>query len=99
VRRYSEHELREKLDRAGFVVEYLTEFMGAIYPLVWLGRNMKQVLGGNRNAEKMTHDELRVTPILNSVLSAALAGEAQIIRHRRKLTRGTSILAVARRRN
>lgn len=95
-RRYAPRELSSRLQEAGFIVEYLTQFMGAIYPLVWLGRRMRQMFGGSRDAVKMTQDDLRITPGLNEVLAFALAGEAEQISHRRRLTRGTSLLAVAR---
>jgi ubiquinone/menaquinone biosynthesis C-methylase UbiE len=98
-RRYCTQELATKLDAAGFKVEYVTQFMGAIYPLVWLGRRVKAMLGGSRNAIKQTQQELRITPGLNTLLDHALAGEETLIRNRRTLTRGTSILALARRRD
>jgi SAM-dependent methyltransferase len=98
-RRYSTDELATKLKTAGFDVQYVTQFMGAIYPLVWLGRRVKAVLGGaSSDAVKQTHQELRITPGLNALLDRALAGEEALIRGRRKITRGTSILAIARRR-
>jgi ubiquinone/menaquinone biosynthesis C-methylase UbiE len=98
-RRYCTQELATKLDTAGFEVEYVTQFMGAIYPLVWLGRRVKGVLGASGNAVKQTQQELRITPGLNALLDRVLAGEEALIRNRRKLTRGTSILALARRRD
>jgi ubiquinone/menaquinone biosynthesis C-methylase UbiE len=97
-RRYAPCELHARLEEAGFVVEYLTQFMGAIYPLVWLGRRIKQVVGRSRDAVEMTQDDLRITPGLNELLGFVLAGEAEQIRHRRRLTRGTSLLALARKR-
>jgi SAM-dependent methyltransferase len=98
-RRYSTDELANKLNTAGFDVQYVTQFMGAIYPLVWLGRRVKAVLGGaSSDAVKQTQQELRITPGLNALLDRALAGEEALIRGRRKITRGTSILAIARRR-
>ena len=99
-RRYSTDELATKLNTAGFDVQYITQFMGAIYPLVWLGRRVKAVLGGaSSDAVKQTQQELRITPGLNTLLDRALAGEEALIRRRRRLTLGTSILAVAHRRD
>jgi ubiquinone/menaquinone biosynthesis C-methylase UbiE len=98
-RRYSPAELSEKLGRAGFVVEYVTQFMRAIYPLVWLGRRVKQAMGRREDAVAMTQRELRITPGLNGLLSAALAGEAGLVRRRRRMSPGTSLLAVGRRRD
>lgn len=98
-RRYSTDELATKLKIADFDVQYVTQFMGAIYPLVWLGRRVKAVLGASGDAVKQTQQELRITPGLNAILDRALAGEETMIRSRRKLTLGTSILAVAHRRD
>jgi SAM-dependent methyltransferase len=98
-RRYSTGELAGKLDAAGFDIQYVTQFMGAIYPLVWLGRRVKAVLGASSDAVKQTQHELRITPGLNTLLDRALAGEETLIRSRRKMTLGTSILAVAHRRD
>ncbi len=100
-RRYAPDELTDKLARAGFEVEYATEFMRAIYPLVWLGRRVKQALGGRAAADAtaMTQRELRVTPGLNALLAAALSAEPRRIRRREQIRRGTSLLAVGRRRD
>jgi hypothetical protein len=98
-RRYSLDELEAKLDRAGFEVEYLTQFMGAIYPLVWLGRKVKQAMGAGGDVIRRTQNELRITPGVNWLLGRALAGEADLVRNRRRLALGTSILALARRKD
>ena len=98
-RRYAPEELTEKLERAGFEVEYLTQFMRAIYPLVWLGRRVKQAFGRPADAVAMTQRELRITPGVNALLSAALASEARLVRRRKQIALGTSLLAVGRRRD
>jgi ubiquinone/menaquinone biosynthesis C-methylase UbiE len=95
-RRYSTWELATKLRTAGFKIEYLTQFMGAIYPLVWMGRRVKSLLGASKNAVVQTQQELRITPGLNALLDRSLAGEERMVRQRRTMTLGTSILAVGR---
>ncbi len=98
-RRYSAKELRKKLEEAGLELEYLTPFMGCLYPLVWLGRKLKGMRPGRNgsDATAMTADELRITPGLNGVLDYLLKREARSIERRRRLAGGTSLLAVARR--
>lgn len=96
-RRYSVAELSTKLADAGFDVRYITQFMGAIYPLVWMGRRVNAILGASKDAVARTQQELAITPGLNALLDRALAGEETLIRNRRKITLGTSILAVATR--
>lgn len=104
-RRYAGPELRRRLRASGFTVEYQTQFMSMIYPLVWLGRkvNYHVHVGRSRKAKsriglrEMTENDLRILPVLNGLLDWSLSGEESLIRHRRRITRGTSILAVARR--
>lgn len=97
-RRYEAGELTSKLEQAGFRVEYLTEFMMSIFPLVWLGRRLK---GGSRTtdravADARTADELKIVPGVNGLLKALLSVESAAIARRWQLPKGTSLLAVAR---
>ena len=39
-RRYSSREIRARLIEAGFEVEFLSEFMTCIFPIVWLFRKI-----------------------------------------------------------
>jgi len=97
-RRYEPDELAVKLAEAGFRIEYLTEFMTSIFPLVWLGRRVK---GGSRTTDRATADartenELKIVPGVNGLLKAVLSLEAAAIARRWRLPKGTSLLAVAR---
>jgi hypothetical protein len=97
-RRYAPDQLASTLRRAGFEVEYVTQFFRAIYPLVWMGRRVKQLTGGRQDARTMTQKELRITPGLNTLLDLALRGEARRVGRRRQAGgRGTSLLAIGRR--
>src|SRR5260370_11422292 len=42
VRRYEIEELRDKLTAAGFEVEFLSPYIGILYPTLWLGRRVAQ---------------------------------------------------------
>lgn len=100
-RRYEPAELENKLMSAGYRVEYLTQYMASIYPLVWLGRRLAALLDRRQthnggNAEDLATSELRITPIINGLLSWLLAQETHVISHRRALPIGTSLLAIAR---
>jgi SAM-dependent methyltransferase len=105
VRRYAGPDLRRRLKAAGFTIEYQTQFMASIYPLMWLGRRLNyHVQIGRRsrtrqfNPRELTENDFRIVPGLNGLIDWSLAGEENLIRRRRRITRGTSILAVARRR-
>jgi SAM-dependent methyltransferase len=96
-RRYEVAELQEKLAGAGFVVEYVTQFMTTIFPLVWLWRRLAN---RRRDEPRRIHDlaaqELRLVPGVNPFLTYCLRQEARLLARRRHLPAGTSLLAVAR---
>lgn len=93
-RRYRAGELREKLGTAGYTVEYLTPYMAAILPLVWLGRRLAGLFDRRSNRDRAARD-LRITPGVNEVLSRLLSLEAGRIARRRPLPFGASFLVVA----
>jgi SAM-dependent methyltransferase len=95
-RRYELPELQSRLEEAGFIVEYISHFMAALYPLMWLGRRVAGLRRGRRTSEQLAESELRIVPVLNSLLSAILRREVRAIERRRRIPRGTSLLAVAR---
>ena len=100
-RRYEIPELTERLARAGFEIEYVTEFMTSLYPLVWLGRRVAAMMRGDKkitdeDAHQMSVNELRVIPVVNDLLTWALQRDVTRIKHRHRMSRGTSILALAR---
>jgi SAM-dependent methyltransferase len=107
-RRYSFNELRDKLRTAGFQIEYQTEFMSWIYPLVWLGRRLnnrfrarQRLAAAARGIDPAMHElteaDFRIIPGVNRVLDLTLSGEADMICRRRRISLGVSLLAVARR--
>ena len=93
-RRYRAAELREKLAAAGYRVEYFTPYMAAILPLMWIGRRVASLLDRRSSRERAARD-LRVTPVVNEVLSGMLQLEAGRIRRLAPLPFGASYLAVA----
>ena len=99
-RRYETAELRAKLLRTGYRVEFLSPFMTALFPLVWLGRRLAPLrswfAGRNRpSAAELARGELRVVPGLNTTLTWLLRREVPLLSKRRRLTLGTSLLAIA----
>ena len=100
-RRYTRHQLMARLSEAEFTVEYCTEFMFAIFPLVWLRRRMswgrRQNGPDSVNTRAAIERELRIPPSLNRLLEFILMPEAWWIGKQRRLPAGTSLLALARR--
>ena len=97
-RRYRREELHRKLESAGYHVEYLTEYMTSVYPLIWLNRRLrkKPPPGAGRSAEQLLLREIRIVPVFNQILSFLLSVEATRIAARKMLPFGASLLAVAR---
>lgn len=99
-RRYNKKKLATVLQASGFAIEYMTEFMTALFPLMWLGRrlsSLRQRPGQDVNKDRANFlRELRIVPGLNTLLTALLAWEAPLIARRCPLPLGTSLLAVAR---
>jgi SAM-dependent methyltransferase len=98
-RRYELDELRRKLERTGYQVEYLTPYMLTLLPLMWFGRRVAGLTRGLRNHRSPTDmalRELRLTPGINGLLRFCLAREIPRVVRRRGLPFGTSLLALAR---
>jgi ubiquinone/menaquinone biosynthesis C-methylase UbiE len=101
-RRYRRAELETKLLSAGFRVEFLTYYMASILPLVWLGRKLTGLTGGRRSvaieqATALTLAEIKITPLVNPLLTWVLDCEGRILTRRYRLPFGTSLLALAKR--
>jgi SAM-dependent methyltransferase len=98
-RRYAPAELNQTLVECGFTVEYLTQFMMVLWPLMWLGRRLAARIPprniGPRDRQLFLR-ELRVVPVLNALLTRLLEREARWIARGGHLPLGTSLLAIAR---
>jgi len=100
-RRYERAELAGKLVECGYRIEYLSEYLASILPLVWLRRwraslpRARRTAGADRTYALAT-DELRIVPGINSLLTYLLSQEVRLIARRRVLPIGTAILALAR---
>jgi hypothetical protein len=96
-RRYSPALLRNRLREAGYRVEYLTQYMVGILPLVWLARRIgdlrRRIFPGRSDARAR---ELRVPRWGNDLLCSLLKRESSVVARGRTLPLGTSLLAVAR---
>jgi SAM-dependent methyltransferase len=100
-RRYEIAELRSKLEQTAYDVEYLTEYMAIVYPLMWLGRKLrskKRKMQPGDASRNLLQEEVQTIPILNGILSSVLSWEAKWLAKRRRLPFGASLLVVARKR-
>jgi len=99
-RRYAPDELRRKLIDAGFEVEFLSQFMASLFPVIWLVRKARGLARQNQektSAKQLADKEFQIVPILNSLLAMILNLEVRWLSAGRRLPIGTSIIAVARR--
>ena len=98
-RRYSSQEIRAQLAEAGFEVEFLSQFMTCIFPIVWLVRKLsaRQKGPGSEDAKTLASKEFRVLPLINGLLTGLLNLEAFWLSRGHRLPIGTSLIVVARR--
>ena len=97
-RRYSPRDLRNKVEKANFQVEFLSPFMACIFPLVWIYRKARRHRpdAGRDIAAEETRDEFRIVPLVNPILTALLTLEARWVGRGGRLPIGTSLVVVAR---
>jgi SAM-dependent methyltransferase len=101
-RRYRPDDLNRKLIEAGYKIEYTTQFMMSLWPLVWIRRHLSSLdrrvstQQNGRSAEELAVQELHVTPIINEALSQFLNIEGHWLASGHTLPLGTSLLVVAR---
>lgn len=93
VRRYTAKELREKVERAGFVVLYETSFVSLLLPIMWLSRRF------GRNRQNATVDplaELKIGKVANHLLRVVMDVEEFILKLGMRFPAGGSRLLLAR---
>ena len=90
VRRYSQKELRHKLEAGGFTVLYMTGFVSLLFPCMMASRLLgkKKKTGGG--------DELHLPLWLNSIFAFVMKIEMVLLKIGVKFPFGGSILAIVR---
>ena len=98
-RRYSSREIRARLIEAGFEVEFLSQFMTCIFPIVWLFRKIgtRRRRRSPEDAKTLALREFRVVPVINGLLTAMLRLETFWLSRGWRLPIGTSLIVIARR--
>jgi SAM-dependent methyltransferase len=102
-RRYAPAHLERVLRESGFEVPYRTQFMSALYPLLWFGRRWAALKASIRPAgtsaeRELFLQELRPPGWLNRVMGALLRWEEPAVARGWRIPMGTSLLAVAQKR-
>ena len=97
LRRYRKHELTNVLQRAGFVVEYVTSLFWWLPLPLLLFRTIPFRLGrGRRSAQPSTAEHTLAWGALRTCAELTLRFENAAVRHGISLPIGASVLAVAR---
>ena len=92
VRRYSAAEIKEKLERGGFILERLTSFVSFLFPLMVASRLWQKRSKGDFNELA----ELQISGWKNAVLEKVLDFERWLIRRGLNFPFGGSLLVVAK---
>lgn len=92
VRRYSVHDLRQKVEKAGFEVLYTTSFVSILLPLMMLSR----ALNANQANTYDPAREFETSSALNTALTAIMAIERAIIRAGVRAPAGGSLLLLGK---
>jgi SAM-dependent methyltransferase len=98
VRRYTLVELISKVVSAGFEVDFVSPYIAATYPLVWINRHSKGDAGNanDPNVHRHAADELRIVPVINDILRVILSVEAKWLSGGNHLPFGSSLVILAR---
>jgi ubiquinone/menaquinone biosynthesis C-methylase UbiE len=99
-RRYEPSDLKAKLIKSGFSVEYMSECMQVLHPLAKLRRKAPIILEPLSNQEKertrkRANQELSIMPGMNEIAFQLLRLELKQIKQRKTIARGTSIIVIA----
>lgn len=92
-RRYTRVELRGKVERAGFRVEYVGSFVSLLLPLMLASRLMQK----SDDAEDQMDAGFKIGRFANALLGAVMTLERGLIRLGMNFPAGGSLLLVARR--
>ena len=93
-RRYTRGELVQKLEHAGFRIEYATSFISLLLPLMLATRLLRKP-GGTEMEDQMDAAGLNISKLTNAVLSMVMAVERGLIRLGLRMPLGGSLLVIA----
>jgi SAM-dependent methyltransferase len=102
-RRYAVAELRRKLEGAGFTNVFVTQFMAALYPFMWvkrrlIGQGARRIGVASRDAQQAAAEsDLAVGAVINGMFRILSSPDAALIARRLPLPIGTSLLAIGTR--
>lgn len=101
-RRYAVKDLKRKLADAGFCDIYVTQFMSALFPLMWLKRRVGEKAAKLSEADAhrrqaAAESDLKINLMVNRFMDLLLWPEAFFVSRHWRIPLGTSLLALASR--
>lgn len=94
-RRYTRSELEQKLERAGFHVEYSTSFVSLLLPLMMTARLLRKPAGAEME-DQMDVAGLSIGKMTNFLMGLVMAVERALIRTGLRMPFGGSLLVIAK---
>lgn len=92
-RRYSRKELKQKLQKNGFEIIYISSFVFSLFPLLFISRKKPK---RKKRGEKNQSQELRLPPLLNKLLEFIMYTDEFLIKIGFSLPFGGSLVAVCK---
>jgi SAM-dependent methyltransferase len=102
-RRYAVADLERKLADAGFSRIYVTQFMSALFPLMWIKRRLlgekatKLSEADAHRRQAAVESDLKINPLINWFMDLLLWPEAFFVSRHWRIPLGTSLMALATR--
>jgi SAM-dependent methyltransferase len=97
-RRYSLQDLREKVQAAGFDVNFTSPFIALTYPALRFQRLLMNKSGTDNpeTAADQAEEDLKIIPVINDIVKWILYLEADWLARGRRLPFGSSLVLLAR---
>ena len=95
-RRYTTRSMTTLLAEAGLETMYLSYFMSALVPAVFLRRLLMRSNTPISDVRSCVEDEIVLSPLSNRVAAAVLRPEVMWMKRKHRIPFGTSLLAIAR---
>lgn len=94
-RRYSRNELNEKIIKSGFEVNYVSSFVTALFPAMYLSRLSQRITKKSPSSDINSNNELQLNPVVNSAFESIMKVDEAFIRSGLSLPFGGSLVMVA----
>lgn len=95
-RRYSRKELRHKLEKAGFKIQFVSSFVFFLFPIMAFARLADRKSTSRMSNKEPSHDELSLPRLVDAIFEVFMRIDESLINFGISLPWGGSIVVVAR---